>query len=90
MTDVPSLPNACGRCANRWSGTRTAHCGTCHRTFSSPTAFDLHRIRRGTAAGTCADPADVGLVEHHRPGYAVWASPSDEAFDRFRTEQVTA
>jgi hypothetical protein len=78
-----SLPNSCGRCPARWAGSNTAHCASCHRTFSSPSAFDDHRIRN-TVAGGCIDPAKAGMVEHQRVGYSVWGYPSDEgAADRF-------
>lgn len=88
---TPALPNTCGRCGTRWAGTRTAHCGSCHISFSSPSSFDAHRIRRGTKEGTCADPAAVGLIRQDRAGYAVWAAPGDEvAFERFRGNGAAA
>jgi hypothetical protein len=77
-TDPPPLPNACGRCPSRWAGNSTSHCGSCHLTFSSPSAFDDHRIRKGPREGTCAKPADFGLVLHDRAGYQVWGHPGDE------------
>lgn len=74
-----TLPHACGRCGTRWAGDSTCHCGSgCHHSFSSPTAFDEHRIRRGAGEGTCADPATVGLVRVDRIGYHVWGYPRDD------------
>ncbi len=78
--DPRPLPHSCGGCANRWDGNATSHCGACHVTTSSPSAFDRHRRN-----GTCQAPATVGLVELGRAGYTVWGSPSDEAsIERFR------
>jgi hypothetical protein len=68
-----TLPWAC-RCGARWAGIRTAHCaGTCHQTFSSPAAFDEHRVD-----GECHDPATRNLVLTTRAGYQVWSFPPDE------------
>lgn len=76
---TPNLPHSCGGCANRWAGNNTCHCGSrCHQTFSSPRAFDSHRIGRGTREGQCADPAEVGLIQLQRTGYEVWGYPADE------------
>jgi hypothetical protein len=50
-------PHGCRRGA-RWWSLHTAHCGSCHRTFSRVSNFDAHR--RG---GACVDPASRGLVE---------------------------
>lgn len=59
---------------------RQAHCGACHRTFGSVTAFDEHR--RG---GTCLDPADAGMVD--RDG--VWRRPMPEAYRATLNRQET-
>lgn len=68
------LPNTCGRCAARWAGTNTAHCGAqCHETFTSPRSFDKHRLN-----GECRPPAAVGLVALERAGYIAWGSPIDD------------
>ena len=64
------LPHGCN-CGARWAGSNTAHCGACHVTLSSVTAFDRHR--RG---GECHDPTEVGLVRIDRAGYHVWGWPS--------------
>ncbi len=86
-------PHTCGGCNNRWAGSRTCHCAApqCHRTFSSPTSFDAHRIRRGAREGQCADPATAGLVLMQRAGYQVWGHPADEeAAERFRANRAAA
>lgn len=76
---IPTLPHSHARCGKCWAGSNTAHCGTCCETFSSPSAFDSHRIRRGLAEGTCAEPVAIGLVLADRSGYKVWGRPADEA-----------
>ncbi len=52
----------CGGCGGRWTGLTACHCSgkNCHRTFTSLSAFDLHRSgshARGTRH--CLDPATV-------------------------------
>jgi hypothetical protein len=71
--ETPFLRHGC-RCGARWEGYNTAHCGAqCHKTFSSPRAFDRHRSN-----GQCRPPADAGLVEIQRIGYVVWGYPADD------------
>lgn len=83
------LPHSHGRCDVRWAGERTSHCGSCHQTMTSPSAFDAHRNRR-TGEGGCFDPATVGMALHTRTGYEVWGFPLDEAasqhFRRLRSK----
>lgn len=79
---TPLLPHGCGHCTNRWAGTNTAHCGTCHVTMSSPSAFDAHRRDHG-----CVNPATVGLVRTDRAGYQVWGYP---AADPATYQQINA
>lgn len=67
------LPWAC-RCGTRWSGTRTAHCSACHRTFTGVGPFDRHR--RG---GHCLDPADVGLEAIDRGAYTAYGTTGQPA-----------
>jgi hypothetical protein len=72
--DERPLPHRCGRCGARWAGERTAHCAAmCHQTFSSPSAFYLHRV-----GGECRDPASRKLVLRQRAGYEVWSEPRDD------------
>lgn len=67
-----SLPHSC-RCQARWAGMSTAHCATCHLTFTGPSAFDTHR--RG---GECTTPGDAGLIAHQRAGYLAFGRPGDD------------
>lgn len=56
------LPHHCARCANRWDGYNTAHCGACHETFTGVEAFDRHR--KGAYepdARRCVVPESAGL-----------------------------
>lgn len=62
-------------CGAKWGGHRASHCGKCHETFSSLTAFDQHR--RGL---TCRAPDDSGLVpEDNKHGTTVWRLPGTYA-----------
>jgi hypothetical protein len=65
------LPHSC-RCGTRWAGTRTAHCGACHHTFTGIGPFDRHR-----RDGTCLNPADVGLVPIPGRQYRAWGTTTD-------------
>ncbi|GAS98826.1 uncharacterized protein RMCC_5791 [Mycolicibacterium canariasense] len=67
----------CARCTNRWGGLNTAHCGACHQTFTTTSAFDKHRDGNH-AQGTrhCVDPSTVGLVNAGR-AYPCWGWPND-------------
>lgn len=61
----PANPHSC-RCGRRWTGLNTAHCTTCHNTFSGVTGFDKHR-----KDGECINPPEVGLVDAGRT-YSCW------------------
>jgi hypothetical protein len=37
-------PHGCGGCDSRWSGSLTAHCAACHRSFGGVGPFDAHRV----------------------------------------------
>lgn len=67
-----ALPHSCA-CGVRWAGDNTAHCSTCHLTFSGPWSFDRHR-----RDGQCRPPAEVGFVLIERVGYTVYGAPSDD------------
>jgi hypothetical protein len=72
-------------CHASWTRTSaTAHCMTCHRTFSSPSAFDMHLLSEG-----CTDPAGVltrkgdarfGEPKPNRWATLVWAGAADPRF----------
>ena len=51
-----SFPTRCIKCDAQWSGLNTAHCASCHTTFTGITAFDAHR-----KAGACVPAESVGL-----------------------------
>lgn len=61
---------SCGYCHLRWSGTTVAHCGACHVTFTSPSAFDRHRT-----GGGCTHPLDAGLHAYDRVWGVTWGRP---------------
>lgn len=70
------LPHAvmthCRQCHASWRRTsKTGHCATCHRTFSTPSVFDMHLLSRG-----CTDPAEV----RKRDGERKFADPEPNAF----------
>lgn len=58
-TRNPTPPNTCGGCNTVWTGTSPAHCGVCHRLFSSAGLFDAHRSTGGGEHGSCLDPFKV-------------------------------
>lgn len=64
MTTHPS-------CGATWpdSALNVSHCSACHVTFSSPSAFDKHRV-----GGKCKTPEDLGLVQGQR-NYDCWSYP---------------
>jgi hypothetical protein len=70
--DPASLPNSCAGCDARWSGTATAHCSVCHRTFSGVTSFDRHR-----RDGRCTDPAGLGMRPVAGRAYECWGFPEE-------------
>jgi hypothetical protein len=75
-TTGPTTPaHTCGGCTTRWTGTGTAHCASCHRTFSAVSGFDTHRRN-----GTCVDPATVGLV--HNDTRRCWTFPPPDPTKR--------
>jgi hypothetical protein len=66
----------CEECGARWLASTTAaepsrdvhHCGACHETFASETAFDHHRVR-----GSCLDGLEErGFVRGTLRGAPVW------------------
>lgn len=58
-------------CGARWTGTRMAHCGACHATFTTVGNFDRHR--RGGRG--CREPAEAGLVGRETPTGVRWHAP---------------
>lgn len=81
----------CGGCDTVWHRIDTAHCGACHRTFSSVTWFDAHRSQDGEH-GTCLDPVTV-LTHDGRPRMflrdnGVWGGPPLDQHDRERLADI--
>lgn len=77
QSQAPAGQHGCARCTARWTGHNTSHCGACHETFTSLSAFDKHRTgshARSTRA--CEHPVSVGLVDADR-AYACWGLPGD-------------
>lgn len=67
------------RCGAKWRGPSRAHCGRCHETFGSVSAFDEHRAKG--VKGECATPAKIGMVQREygeKDPYTVWVTPMDE------------
>lgn len=62
-------------CGQWWTGTRTAHCGQCHRTLSSTIAFNRHQRNRPGGGVDCIDPATAGLVPVRKPYGILWSLP---------------
>lgn len=71
-TQRKSSTAASCHCGAQWGGARTAHCGSCHETFTGIAMFDAHRRMVGEH-NECRSPADVGLVDAGRP-YSCWGS----------------
>lgn len=73
LSDAPGLPvpnNAIRHsCGEWWTGTGAAHCGGCHRTFTSVSGFTAHRKR-----GVCTNPESLGMVVADRKWFG-WAMP---------------
>ena len=57
---------------DRDEDTDSCRCARCRGTFTTPAAFDRHRLR-----GWCADPAERGLVAVPRLGRSGWGWPQD-------------
>lgn len=63
MTDAEPTRTAalitCSGCTHTWTAGGAAHCAACHRTYSTPRLFDLHRAARGGEHGSCLDPEQI-------------------------------
>ncbi|WP_405673171.1 hypothetical protein [Streptomyces sp. NBC_01530] len=68
---VPKNAIVHGSCRSWWTGNERSHCGGCHLTYSSLTAFDRHR-----KGGTCQPPESVGLVARQKPYGTLWGIPA--------------
>jgi hypothetical protein len=76
------MPQGYGQCANcgeEWTGLAVAHCPTCHRTFTTVSAFDKHRTGSHTDdTRHCLDPATAGLIKVTRPTWTGWGHPGQD------------
>lgn len=72
-------------CGQKYTGSNTAHCTSCHEGFTGPSAFDRHM----TLNSGCKDPAKSGLV---LDGRGLWGWPRSPRMDGFliRKRQVPA
>jgi hypothetical protein len=68
--------SGCSNCYSRWGGLKTAHCSACHKTFTTPWAFDKHRDGSHVTGRFCREPEAVGLVDAGR-AYPCWGRPND-------------
>jgi len=75
------ITHACGAW---WTGTRVSHCGGCHITCSSLSAFDAHQRGGGKV---CRDPAEVGLVPVEKPYGVLWSWPSSDTNPHARADE---
>ncbi len=75
--DLPHpIATHCKKCHASWRRTtNTMHCAGCHRTFSTPSACDLHLLTRG-----CTDPADVVFKHGAKQGERKFADPKPNSF----------
>ena len=65
-------------CGDWWTGLSRSHCPSCHRTFSTDSAADKHRIGKHGTDRRCADPASVGLVAREKPYGLLWGFPGPD------------
>jgi len=76
-------------CGSWWTGNRTSHCGNCHRTLSSITAFDRHQRNLPGGGVECLDPAAVGLVAVEKPFGVLWSCPRNGDGSPYATADAT-
>ena len=81
-------PSSVGRCAcgARWHQVASRTCATCHLTFSSEFAWELHKT--GPHPRSCVDPSSLYTkageralrIKLDREGHAVWTPPPTDYF----------
>lgn len=64
-------------CGEVWTGLRRQHCPSCHLTFNSTSAGDMHRVGRHGIDRRCVNPMSVGLIAKEMDGYSVWMMPRE-------------
>ncbi len=62
-------------CGQKYTGSNTAHCTSCHHGFTGPSAFDRHMTLDG-----CKNPAKSGLVLDRR---GLWGWPRSSRMTGF-------
>ena len=74
-------------CGAWWTGNERSHCGGCHITLTSLTAFETHR--KGMR---CNDPSSVGLVLRQARFGDLWggAGPDEATSARLAEQRATA
>jgi hypothetical protein len=66
-------------CDAEFSGLKTAHCTSCHATFTVVSAFDKHRTgSHAYSTRRCVPPESVGLVDAGR-GYPCYGFPPKQS-----------
>lgn len=88
------MPNliTCGGCDQTWTATGAAHCGACHRLFSTTTLFDKHRSAKGEH-GSCLAPTQIvnrrtgERVMFFRDGMWRGPEPTSEELARIQRRQ---
>lgn len=87
MTDIPLNAIVHPACGQWWTGNSRAHCPACHKTFSTDSAADKHRIGKFGVDRRCVDPATVGLKPAAKPYGVLWQHPGPEGgLHRLRTD----
>jgi hypothetical protein len=74
--------HACGRCHSHWTGLNTAHCNSCHLTFTGVSAFDEHRYN-----GTCRPITETRLIDRERNGVVMYGWESSDSEDWVQARQ---
>lgn len=98
---APSTPTAptlivCGDCTTTWTAGGAAHCSACHRLFSTPRLFDLHRSTKGGEHGSCLAPDLIANASGDRLLFlrdGMWRGPEmteEQKLARFGAREVSA
>lgn len=67
MSWHPGMKTACKDCGFEWTSLSLCHCSSCHETFLSVGAFDVHR-----AKFQCEQPWVAGLSLRESRGVVAW------------------
>lgn len=82
LTTGTHIQASCGGCDATWpmSAGSVAHCGACHRTFNSVTAFDEHRVGSNPDLRRCMDEPELRDAGMEPNEWGRWRRPSTEKF----------